>query len=298
MLSAGLVIAVILAPAAGLLWASASREKRYEALALAVASVPLVVMLWVNLASVPDLFATGPTPTLSSNELDGKLLRFLWLAGIPAVVAWGLLGRSPRNRAPRSSASIRTCEISRGASITVLLAGVVAIGFGLLSAPFQATVDTSSGLWSQVDPWLLIGLSMTGAIAEELLFRGVLLSLLTSALGIVVASVVQALAFGVVHLSYGDPVYVLAATLFGLLQAYVVRRIGILAAVVIHGQLNIVILGWSSMGDVSLNALVVAGLLAVNVFVAVSAGIACQLRDAPDPGGRSRLPQACELTSR
>lgn len=290
-LSPGLAIALIVAPVCGVVWASVSRDHRYEALAMAAASIPLVAMLWVNLGSVPDLFAAGPTPTLSANDLESKLLRFLWLAAVPAVVAWTLVGRSPRKRAPRPSASIRTCQISRGALITVVLAGLVAVGFGLLAAPFRATLETSGGLWSQVDPWLLVGLSLTGALAEELLFRGVLFSVLASVFGIVGASVVQALAFGAVHLSYGDPVYVVAATLFGLLQAYVVRRIGLVGAVVIHGQLNIVILGWSSMGAFSVNGLVVAGLLAANVFVAVSAGIACQLDEGSSPPGpRPHLP--------
>lgn len=161
-------------------------------------------------------------------------------AAIAVALAW-LSGRGPGEH--RWSSWCRRGRWTR--DLTWLIAGTVLITAGALLAwqrlfdgtlP-QAYVDAAAG-----QPWWAIvgagvGFSLLNAAVEEIVFRGVLLSALTDVLGVEVAVVLQAVAFGVLHL-HGVPsgaVRMIMAGAWGLLLGVMrVRGRGLLAPYVTH----------------------------------------------------------------
>ncbi len=82
-----------------------------------------------------------------------------------------------------------------------------------------------------------VGFSLLNAAVEEIVFRGVLLSALTDVLGVGVAVILQAVAFGVLHLHGvpSGPVGMVMAGAWGLLLGVMrVRSRGLLAPYVTH----------------------------------------------------------------
>lgn len=271
-----LVPLVILAPI-GLVSFGLFAPDRYRAslIALAIAFLPLATVLWANLASLPALFAEGTRTTLNGADLSHKLGWILAWGVLPASLAWWVIWRAPAPCACPRLPLRPIARASRGAAATLIVVAFVGLGLGLLPGPFQATATHGLDLWSNVTPWLLVGLSLSAAIAEELLFRGVVYVSLVPLIGFVGGGIVQGVLFGLVHTAYGDPLYVLAAMGFGFLQAYVSVRWGLLVAVMVHAQVNLVILGWASRASFELNGLIVVGLVAFNLLLVAPAGLAC-----------------------
>lgn len=263
----GVVLGVVVASLAG--WGALARgDDRRLLWGLAAASVPLVAGLWTNVAALPNLSSQAGAAVLGAGDLWTKFWLIALAGVVPAVAAWILVrptaavgeaaGRSPASRLGRAS---------RSAGVT--LAAVAAAGgsvafLGAVGGP-SPPVD---GLWSEVTPELVVGLSLAAAVAEELLFRGVLLHALSSRIGWTGGAAAQAGLFGVLHAGYGDLGYVLAAGAFGLAMAGVVRRWGLLAAVAVHAQVNLVILGWSARGVSGFNGALVVLVLAANAVLA------------------------------
>lgn len=249
---------------------------RHRALlfALAIVSVPLALMIQANLARLPDLAAGQGLPSLSTADLTSKLEAILLGGALPALLAWGMIWRAPdHSNCPR--VPLRPfAKARRGAAMTLLLVALLGLGLGFVG-PFQGTSRLAQGLWSNVTPWLLVALSVTAAVTEELLFRGVVYAGLTSAMGFVGGGIVQATLFGFVHAGYGDPLYVLAAAAFGLIQAYVSVRWGLLVAVMVHAQVNLLVLGWASQSAFQVNAMLAIAVVAFNLLLVIPAGIAC-----------------------
>lgn len=263
---------------------AASRRHRATLLGLAVASIPLATLVWVNVATLSALFTGGTRVSLSTGDLSAKLARILLWGVVPAGIAWWIIWRAPAPCACPRVPLRPMAQASRGAAATLLVVAAVGLGLGVLSGPFQASGGSGIAVWSNVTPWLLIALSLSAAVAEELLFRGVLYVSLVPVLGFVGGGIVQAVVFGLVHTAYGDPLYVLAAMGFGLIQAYISVRWGLLVAVMVHAQVNVVILGWASRTTFEINGLLAAALVALNLLLIVPAGLACLL------SGKARCP--------
>lgn len=151
-------------------------------------------------------------------------------AAIAVVLAWWLSGRGVDER--RWSSWCRRGRWTR--DLPWLVAGTVVVAAGALLAwqrLFDGTlpqeyVDAAAG-----QPWWAIvlagvGFSLLNAAVEEIVFRGVLLSALTDVLGVRVAVVLQAVAFGVLHLHGvpSGPVGMVMAGAWGLLLGVIDAR--------------------------------------------------------------------------
>ncbi len=167
----------------------------------------------------------------------------LWpLPGAVAVlVAWWLARRSPRGQLWRSwmRRGNATAELPWLLVLTVVLTAAALLSWQRLfdgRLP-QAYVDAAAGR----PLWLLVaagaGFSLLNAAVEEVIFRGVLQTALEGVTGPIVAIVVQAVAFGVLHI-VGVPTGVIGAVMAGgwgiLLGLMRWRTRGLLAPYVAH----------------------------------------------------------------
>ncbi len=162
-------------------------------------------------------------------------------AAIAVVLAWWLGGRGVEEH--RWSPWLRHGRWTP--ELPWLVAGTVVVTAGALLAwqrladgtlP-QDYLDAAAGR-----PWALIVLggvafSLVNAAVEEVVFRGVLLSALSAVLGVTAAVVLQAVAFGVLHLNGvpSGPAGMAMAGAWGLLLGVMrVRSRGLLAPYVTH----------------------------------------------------------------
>ena len=167
----------------------------------------------------------------------------LWpLPGLAAVLgAWWLARRSPRAQLWRSwlRRGSATAELPWLLVLTVVVTVAALLTWQrLLNGRLpQAYVDAAVGR----PLWLLIvvgaSFSLVNAAVEEAIFRGVLQTAMESVSGPVVAVVVQAVAFGVLHI-VGVPTGIVGAVMagsWGLLLGFMRWRTrGLLAPYVAH----------------------------------------------------------------
>lgn len=286
-------LVLVLAPVAGLFAFAAFVVPRRLApsfSALAVASVPLGALLVANLSALPSLLRTSQAVSLSADLLQDKLVGILTLGIPPAAAAWAILWFAPA-ACPCPRLPLRPlARASRGAAVALIVVAALALAGALASRLVDRPTPFEAGTWSSVTPWMLIGLSLSAAVAEELLFRGVLYASLVSFTGFFAGGVIQAVIFGLIHVGYGDILYVLAAAVFGLVQAYVAVRWGLLVAIMVHAQVNLAILGWSSRGVSDANGVLVIGALLLNALLLVPLAVACVVTDrASCPIGANAL---------
>lgn len=211
-------------------------------------ALPMSVVLLVGLSAVA---ARSSTAAVRQSVLLVDLLfaavavGVLGLWPVPAAIAvaaaWWLSGRGAGGH--RWSPWLRRGRWTR--DLPWLVAGTVAVTAAALLAwqrlfdgtlP-QAYLDVAAGR-----PWgaiLLAGLafSLLNAAVEEIVFRGVLLSALSQVLAVRAAVLLQALAFGLLHL-HGVPsgaVGMVMAGMWGLLLGIMrLRSRGLLAPYVSH----------------------------------------------------------------
>lgn len=268
MLAQGAVLGTLVA---GLFLAGAFSEGdgRRTLWGLAVAAVPLGAGLWANAAALPEVAGGAGPAALGVGDLWSKL-RLLVVGGLlPAGVAWGLVRRTRRGADAARGAEPGSTTGRLGRVALVTLATVAAAGG---SVAFLAALGAGGppvhSLWAGASPALVLALSLVAAVAEEILFRGVLFPGLAGRLGWRGSGALQAGLFGLLHAGYGDPGYILAAGAFGLVQAAVTRAWGLRAAVLVHAQVNVVILGWAAWAVSPANGLLVLGVLVANGLLA------------------------------
>lgn len=257
---------VVAAPTGlGLAGVLAEGRRRRILLALALASVPLTLLIWRNVAAAPELMNAPTTGPLAVGTLRDALATFaIWGLG-PAAAAWAILRLDDDHPVARS---VPEPGMRAGIAAALTLGLIASFGAGLTGLRRAGMVSAvTAGAWSAVPPGLLVGLAVVVAVIEETLFRGVLQSSLLPVVGAPVAAVVQAALFGFVHAGYGDPWYVLGAAAFGLVQAYIALKFGLLVAVATHAQLNLVVLGWLSHATFAVNGWIAATVVLVNVVV-------------------------------
>lgn len=212
------------------------------------AALPASVVLLVVLSALAVQSSSGAmrqSVLLVDLLFVAVAVGFLGLWPVPAaiavVLAWWLSGRGVEQHRWSS-----WCRRGRWTpDLPWLIAGTVIVTAGALLAwqrLFDGTlprkyVDAAAG-----QPWWAIvlagvGFSLLNAAVEEIVFRGVLLSALTDVLGVSVAVVLQAVAFGVLHL-HGVPsgrVGIAMAGAWGLLLGVMrIRSRGLLAPYVTH----------------------------------------------------------------
>jgi membrane protease YdiL (CAAX protease family) len=128
------------------------------------------------------------------------------------------------------------------------VAGGVLIGLGIWQVDtllhaiipgYPATSSVPAIYLSSTPVIMLLGLTLAAPIAEELCFRGLLLPILLRRFKPTTAVVLQALAFGVVHVY---PLQILSATLAGLvLGALALRTRSLIPGMIVHAANNAIV---------------------------------------------------------
>ncbi|MDR1513576.1 MAG: CPBP family intramembrane metalloprotease, partial [Propionibacteriaceae bacterium] len=132
--------------------------------------------------------------------VDGLLARVPWTAIMAvelvaavvayAVLAWGMEGR----RRPVELAWPRAVDALKGAAVGFL---AISLAVGVLALLGSYRIE---GFNSGYSPWAdLFGAGLVAAVAEEIMFRGVMFRLLEGTFGSAWAIVADCLVFGLVH---------------------------------------------------------------------------------------------------
>ncbi len=237
-----------------------------QRLGVLLLTAPLVVLVLVGLRSVPRLLEGGMPLAVPSEILAGKaLLHFLLYLAVPTAGLILVLGPRGLARAlpgflfgtPPTRQKVSR-GLARATGVCGVLVGLVFIGWTALVD--QAGLFSAEGprvFFSRTTPGIALALAGVAAIAEEALFRGVLLKQLRRSLGLHPAVVLQALLFGLIHAGYGSLLHVGAATVFGLLLGYLASRDGLMPAMTVHFVVNVAVLAaWSEQGTLVATALV------------------------------------------
>lgn len=256
-------------------------KDKIKALALASAPVYLMVLMQGFAAAGVLLFITLPHVAEFPTGMNYKeFSEFMWsilqrtssVARISCVYAIFAIWVFKRWRSKVTEDSITYFTVHSSLSLMIKLV----VSLVLLAVAFQIVSEAAisalysvmpkasddyqkllenSGLTGRVS--LLLGLYtvLLGPIAEELAFRGVSLSILEKQFGFVIANILQALFFGVVHLNLIQGIYAFSV---GLFVGYIVHLTGsIVPSILFH-------IAFNSAG------LIVPGLLSGNSFQTTS----------------------------
>lgn len=150
----------------------------------------------------------------------------------------------------------------------IAIAYVAAYGIASLVSP-QAAGGDESRYWIHITPVLIVLLSGVSGLTEEFLFRGVLLRSLATRMPWIAAALAQALFFGLVHAGYGTWTHVVGPFAFGLGMAWVSRELGVVTAMLLHAEVNVVFFAIDVSGVVPGAWWVLGALAVVNVVAAV-----------------------------
>lgn len=220
---------------------------------LLLLATPLIALVLFGASSL-SLLTEGITPApMTPGELKHKAIvhAALYLA-VPALGLLLVLG--PRRSLEEARGHLTgedptPATIGRSLSLAAAFTGLLALtlttvwtlaqksGSGLLTA------GGAEILFSEITPTLAFTLAAFAALAEEGLFRGVLLETLDAYVNRALAIGLQGVLFGLIHAGYGSLGHVLAASLFGVLMGLLVTRRGLLPAVLVHFLVNVAILG-------------------------------------------------------
>jgi membrane protease YdiL (CAAX protease family) len=242
--------------------------------------VLFLILVFVITWSVGFWVAAQPAPT----SLSGFLAAFLPQVWAPTLIALTLIGMSQGARGVRTEVAERL-KYRRGATPWLALAATApAVATALAVAAARFAGDGAAFTPSSAVP-LAIGMQIiTGAVGEELGWRGFLLPRLRKHYGPVMASWVMGSLWSLWHVpAWFVPwmphrTFPLASTLvftacFGVFMAFVFYRAGesVIATIVAHLSLNIM----TAMGGVRLSSFVfwttlATGFLVVAICVSIA----------------------------
>lgn len=160
----------------------------------------------------------------------------------------------------------------RGLALFFCIAIAYVAAFGLASqvSGILNAGDDESRYWINITLPLIVLVSATAGLTEEFLFRGLLLKRLQGWMPWGVAALLQALLFGFIHAGYGSWTHVLGPLAFGLGMAWVSRVLGIVPAMLLHAQVNVVFFAF----DVGPDYVAANGLLGIAGLAALLLGLA------------------------
>lgn len=162
-------------------------------------------------------------------------------------------------------------DVRLGLSLFPFIAAAYLVAYvvSLYVAPIVAPGSDESLYWRNITIPLIILLSLSAGIAEEFLFRGILLTGLARVMPWGVAAVAQAVFFGFTHAGYGTLTHVIGPAAFGLGMAWVARHLGIWVTALLHAQINVVFF----TVDVAPTYLAVNGVLGLALLFATTAAL-------------------------
>lgn len=245
--------------------------RRRGTLVLATTAAALVAVAWPTAVAAGLVAGLRGLPLTAAGVAGAALGVFAaWKAHehaeppIPDLAAD--TGMRPRRRAGEDALA--------GAALFFGVAAAYVVALGLVTSALGDVVNTGDDtrVFDNITPLTVLLLSVVAGVTEEFLFRGVLQTWLTRLLGraapaavaVGAAVVLQAAFFGLVHSGYGNLAHVIGPFLFGLGMGVVARQLGILAAVVLHVEVDVLALGLTS---VTVPVVVLFGLLVTaNVY--------------------------------
>lgn len=182
-------------------------------------------------AELYDAFASDYSTVMLLSSQVLTILIIMAIAKLRGMTLWDLV-QGGQNIGRRQVA----CLLLAGACGNILVSGVM----DLLPLPQQLMESynqASQGLNTSLLWADLLSVAVFAPLVEEMIFRGLVLSRLRKALPGWLAVVLQGLVFGFVH---GQLVWIVYATLFGLLLGYVRLRTGSLkASILLHLGFNL-----------------------------------------------------------
>lgn len=226
-------------------------------------------------------------PPISEVELWNivvtRLRDFVVLPAIGLLLVWQRVDGLPRRGAPTPvSLGLAATGLAPRASwardalnglalfvfIALAYIGAYALLVAALSGALQSTGDESQ-VFTRITPALILALSIVAGVTEEFLFRGLLLNALSRVMPWLAAALVQAVWFGFVHAGYATWAHVIGPFLFGLGMAWVARTLGILPAILLHAEVNIVAFSLGQYGAYPTESAAILGMLLVANVVAL-----------------------------
>ncbi|HUR68606.1 MAG TPA: CPBP family intramembrane glutamic endopeptidase [Candidatus Thermoplasmatota archaeon] len=162
-----------------------------------------------------------------------------------------------------------TRDAARGFTLFALIA-IAYLGALFLARQVSPTLagGDESQYWRNITIPLIVLVSGMAGLTEEILFRGVLLTRLGRVMPFWAAALAQAIFFGLIHAGYGTWTHVVAPFAFGLGMAWVARVLGIVPAILLHAQVNIVFFALDVAGTVPQAWILLAALAVLNVAAA------------------------------
>jgi membrane protease YdiL (CAAX protease family) len=246
----------------------------------AIIAAPLVVQ--------PTVARAIPRAQLWSTATEPLLDKVL-LPGLGVLLATGNLPglQRPLGRAREAladawrRAGLGPLETTREGTLAGLaLFFPVAAAFGLALA-FRSTpvgqllvTGDESQVFVEVTVPLALALSIGPPLAEELLFRGLLLGQLVRRVGVAAGIAGQAVFFGLIHAGYGTLAHVVAPTAFGLALGWVALRVGLGAAVALHAEANLLFFAAELAADPAAVALLLVPVALLSLWALARTGLA------------------------
>lgn len=192
------------------------------------------------------LEALSPSQLLWSAFLSACYYFVMPLLGL--LLIFEVFQRPPR--AARAAALGRWLGIPRDTvardamhaqGLIAIYGALQAVGFLIAAYLLNKYLVTGidSQLFDNVTPLLFLTLSVVAGVGEELLFRGILFQWLGRRMSWSAAISLQAFLFGLAHLNYGNPAYIVGPMALGFLLGFVAMRLGLIAAMMIHAEANI-----------------------------------------------------------
>lgn len=224
-----------------------------QRLGILLVTAPVLVLLLIGAASLPAIFeSAGPMP-LSPDRLAEKATVHLTLYLVVPVIGL-LLVLGPRGLARTAKQHLvpgegRPREIAHalgwtaGATAAIVAAVSVAWGLGRAHDGGLLSAGGAQVVFSNTTATVALLLAGVAAVAEEMLFRGVLLQQFRRWSGDLLAVGGQAVLFGLIHAGYGSGIHVVAAIVFGVAMGLITIQRGLLPAVGVHFLVNVAILG-------------------------------------------------------
>ena len=237
-----------------------------RSLGLAIMTVPLWFTATRFIASIPVLLCTGGklfpyTPDQLSSITSDKLLSDLGYVVVGALVYVSDWKTNPltdlgfRTMARRlRDAGLPTGRSERHSAFLGLVA-FPAIWYAtflaslLVNRVSALNQNDEALIWDNMSIYHAVLLAAAAAFGEELLYRGVLQTLLdkafrkrmgpTAAAALAIGS--QSVLFGLAHAGYGTYSHILGPLFFGLVVGVAARYLGLWAAIVMHFLIDLVI---------------------------------------------------------
>ncbi|HVL48320.1 MAG TPA: CPBP family intramembrane glutamic endopeptidase [Candidatus Thermoplasmatota archaeon] len=121
----------------------------------------------------------------------------------------------------------------------VLLVAYIGSLMVVLNALKGVDQGDETRVFENLTPPLILVLALAAGLTEEFVFRGILMNALARWMPLGLAVTLQAAFFGLVHAGYGTISHVVGPFVFGLAMAWVTLRLGLVPAIILHTNVDV-----------------------------------------------------------